>query len=104
MTFIRRMTCIHGHTHTQDLNETSRGICIHIGIRKIRHWLLAHCPSGIHHYPLDLWFTLPEGGSLCPYRLGRPVASDLSALAVLNFDAGCTLLLQQLGYLSQLFS
>jgi hypothetical protein len=38
--------------------------------RWLRHWLLAHSPSGIRPVPLKIWFTLPEMGSVDYYRLG----------------------------------
>lgn len=38
--------------------------------RWLRHWLLASYQSGILPLPIDLWFTLPERGSVDPYRLG----------------------------------
>lgn len=38
--------------------------------RWLRHWLLAHSPTGIRPFPLVMWFTLPEGGSLDPTGKG----------------------------------
>lgn len=44
--------------------------------RWLRHWLLAHSPSGIRPYPLDLWLTLPEMGCVDPYRYGGVYSLD----------------------------
>jgi len=54
--------------------------------RWLRHWLLVHSPSGLHPYPIDLWLTLPEKGSLDPYRFGRVMALIIKELQPKSFS------------------
>lgn len=54
--------------------------------RWLRHWLLAHSPSGLRPYPIDLWLTLPEGGCVDPYRMGRVVDFVKTRIAPRDFD------------------
>lgn len=54
--------------------------------RWLRHLLLAHSPSGIRPVPLHLWFTLPEGGAVDPYRMGAVRAFVLRQIAPRDFN------------------
>lgn len=56
--------------------------------RWLRHWLLAHSPSGILPYPVELWLTLPEKKAVDPYRLGMVIDFVKSRIAPRDFDPG----------------
>lgn len=47
---------------------------------------MAHSPSGIRPVPLHLWFTLPEGGAVDPYRMGAVRAFVLRQIAPRDFN------------------